>query len=210
MSRAQVFLRILNLASDPGSSVSGGWLGLGLVLGLPWSGHSDRPERRAALSRRRRRPHDQLGRVPGRLLAYLAFLTMTFPAAAGARAVRSGPLGLADSRFRSPAIVKAIPSCLVLGLLSIVSSIVSLIAAISILLMERYPARLWKLPARRRRLAGPPACLSRLALSRTRRSHGRCRAHLSLRELHRKPTQVRMSFGSPAPVNDNRLVKEEE
>ena len=39
--------------------------------------------------------------------------------------------------------VKAIPSCLVLALLSIVSTIVSLIAAISILLMERYPMRLW-------------------------------------------------------------------
>ena len=54
--------------------------------------------------------------------------------------VRSGSPTVGTALLR---IVKAIPSALVLALIGFVGWIVWLIAAISILLNERYPERLW-------------------------------------------------------------------
>ena len=57
------------------------------------------------------------------------------------KVVRSGSPTVGSALLR---ILKAIPSALVLALLGLVSSIVWLIAAVSILLTDTYPARLWK------------------------------------------------------------------
>jgi hypothetical protein len=144
MSRAQVFLRILIVILASWIVGSGGWFGL-VYLGLPVVA--------AILIARKggRRYLDEDGdrmtnsvRFLVGVLAYLAYLTDDLPggdrSAVQFEVVRSGSPTLVSALLR---IVKAIPSCLVLALLSIVSTIVSLIAAISILLMERYPARLW-------------------------------------------------------------------
>ena len=144
MSRAQVFLRLLILILASWMIGSGGWFGL-VYLGLPVVA--------AILIARKggRRYLDEDGdrmtnsvRFLVGVLAYLAYLTDDLPG--GGRSavqfdvVRSGSPTLGSALMR---IVRAIPSCLVLAVLSVVSTIVSLIAAISILLMERYPARLW-------------------------------------------------------------------
>jgi hypothetical protein len=144
MSRAHVFLRILILVLASWIAGSGGGLGL-VYLGLPAVAAI-----LIAQKDGKRYLTDDGDRVTGwvafivGVLAYVALLTDELPG--GGRQpvrleiVRSGSPTVGSALLR---IVKAIPSALVLALLSIISSLVGLIAAISILLNERYPERLW-------------------------------------------------------------------
>ena len=78
------------------------------------------------------------------LLAYLAFLTDDLPGGdtpIQLHIVSSGTPTVASALMR---LVRAIPSALVLGLLSIISGIVGLIAALSILTLGRYPEVCWR------------------------------------------------------------------
>ena len=144
MSRAQVFLRLLILVLA--SWILGSGNGLGLVyLGLPvvaailiapkggaryLADDGDRVTRWVAF-------------IVG-VLAYLALLTDELPGGgrqpARLEIARSGSPTVGTALLR---IVKAIPSVLVLTLLGLVGFVVGLIAAISILIDERYPERLW-------------------------------------------------------------------
>jgi len=144
MSRAHVFLRIALLILLSWIASSGGGVGL-LYLGVPVV---------AAILIARKGGARYVGedgaRITGWLafivgvVAYLALLTDELPG--GARQpvhfeiVRSGAPTVGSALWR---IVKAIPSALVLFLISLISSIVSLIAAVSILVTEHYPERLW-------------------------------------------------------------------
>jgi hypothetical protein len=144
MSRAHVFLRILILVLASWIAGSGGGLGL-VYLGLPAVA--------AILIAQKggeRYLTDDGDRVTGwvrfivDVLAYVALLTDELPG--GGRQplrleiVRSGSPTIGSALLR---IIKAIPSAIVLALISIVSSIVGLITAIWILLNERYPESLW-------------------------------------------------------------------
>ena len=144
MSRAHVFLRILILVLASWILGSGGGLGL-VYLGLPAV---------AAILIAQKSGERYLmedgDRVSGwvafivGVLAYVALLTDELPGGgrkpARVEIVRSGSPTVGSALLR---IVKAIPSVLVLALLGIVSSLVGLVAAISILLNERYSERLW-------------------------------------------------------------------
>ena len=144
MSRAHVFLRIVLMILV--SWITGSSGGVGLVyLGVPVVA--------AILIARKGGDRYLTGdgvRVTGwlafivGLLAYLALLTDELPG--GTRRsvhfeiVRSGSPTAGSALWR---IVKVIPSAFILFLISLISSIVSLIAAVSILVTERYPERLW-------------------------------------------------------------------
>jgi Domain of unknown function (DUF4389) len=144
MSRPHVFLRILILVLASWIVGTGGWLGL-VYLGLPAAA--------AILIARKngQRYLDENGeRVTGWIalilgaLSYVAFLTDKLPGdnsgAVQIEIVRSGSPTVGSALLR---ILKAIPNALVLAVLGIVSGIVWLIAAISILLTEAYPKPLW-------------------------------------------------------------------
>jgi hypothetical protein len=144
MSRAHVFLRILILVLASWIVGSGGGLGL-VYLGLPAAA--------AILIAQKdgdRYVTEDGERVAGwvaffvGVLAYVALLTDELPGG-GRKPMRLEilPAGSPTVGTALLRIVKAIPSALVLGLLGIVSSLVWLIAAISILFNERYPERLW-------------------------------------------------------------------
>ncbi|HEY5271887.1 MAG TPA: DUF4386 family protein [Acidimicrobiales bacterium] len=144
MSRAHVFLRIALLILLSWIAGSGGGVGL-VYLGVPAA---------AAILIARKggaRYVDEDGpRVTGWLafiivvLAYLALLTDELPGngrqSVQFEIVRSGSPTVGSALWR---IVNAIPSALVLFLISLISSIVSLIAAVSILVTEHYPEGLW-------------------------------------------------------------------
>jgi Domain of unknown function (DUF4389) len=144
MGRAHVFLRILILVLASWIAGSGGGFGL-VYLGLPAVA--------AILIAQKdgeRYLTDDGDRVTGwvafivGVLAYLAFLTDELPGGS------KQPIRLEVARSGSPTvgsallrIIKAIPSVIVLALISIVSSIVGLIAGVWILVGEHYPERLW-------------------------------------------------------------------
>jgi Domain of unknown function (DUF4389) len=148
MSRAQVFLRIVVLILVSWIAGSGGWLGL-VYLGLPALAAVLISRKGGAryLSEDGERVTGWVAFIVG-VLAYLALMTDELPG--GDRS----PVRLAVVRSGSPTvggallrIVKAIPSALVLALLGAVGWVVALIAAISILLNERYPEPLWNFQA---------------------------------------------------------------
>jgi NADPH:quinone reductase-like Zn-dependent oxidoreductase len=162
MSRAHVFLRILLLILVSWIAGSGG--GVGLVYLLV-------PVVAAILIARQdgdRYLAEDGARVTGWLavivgvLAYLALLTDELPGdtrrSVHFEIVRSGSPTAGSALWR---IVKAIPSAFVLFLISLISSIVALIAAISILVTEHYPESLWK-PTRRRLLGSATPFLPRI------------------------------------------------
>jgi hypothetical protein len=144
MSRSHVFLRLLILVLASWIAGSGGGLGL-VYLGLPAVAAILIAQKSGEryLTEDGDRVTGWVAFIVG-VLAYVALLTDELPG--GGRqpvrleVVRSGSPTVGSALLR---IVKAIPSALVLALLSIVSSLVGLIAAISILLNERYPERLW-------------------------------------------------------------------
>jgi Domain of unknown function (DUF4389) len=144
MGRAQVFLRILILVLASWTLGSGSGLGL-VYLGLPVVAAILIGQKGGA-----RYVAEDGNRVTGwvafivGVLAYLAFLTDELPGGGGQPArleiACSGSPTVGSALLR---IVKAIPSVIVLTVLGLVSFLVGLIAAISILLNERYPERLW-------------------------------------------------------------------
>jgi Domain of unknown function (DUF4389) len=144
MRRPHVFLRIVILMLASWIAGSGGGLGL-VYLGLPAAAAILISQKGGS-----RYIEEDGERVTGwvafivGVLAYVALLTDQLPGdgrkPVRLEIVRSGSPTVGSALLR---IVKAIPSALVLALLSIVSSLVGLIAAISILLNERYPSRLW-------------------------------------------------------------------
>jgi len=144
MSRPHVFLRILILILASWIVGVGGWLGL-VWLGLPVAAAiliSQKGDQRY-LAENGERVTGWVAFIVG-VLAYVALLTDELPGA-GHRTVRleivrSGSPTVGSALLR---ILQAIPSALVLALLGLVSSIVWLIAAISILRNEQYPERLW-------------------------------------------------------------------
>ena len=144
MARAHVFLRVLILALVSWIAGSGGGLGL-VYLGFPAAAAilvSQKGGERY-LAEDGERVTGWVAFVVG-VLAYIALLTDELPGG-GRRPVRleivrSGSPTVGTALLR---IVKAIPSALVLVLIGVVGWIVWLIAAISILLNERYPERLW-------------------------------------------------------------------
>jgi len=84
-----------------------------------------------------------LAKIVG-LLAYIAFLTDELPgdnASFQLRVISSGSPTVSCALMR---LVRAIPSALVLALLSIISGIVGFIAALSILILGRCPKGCWR------------------------------------------------------------------
>jgi len=144
MSRAHVFLRIVILVLVSWILGSGGGLGL-VYLGLPAVAAILIAQKSGEryLTEDGDRVSGWVAFIVG-LLAYVALLTDELPGGgrkpARVEIVRSGTPTVGSALLR---IVKAIPSVLVLALLGIASSLVGLVAAISILLNERYPERLW-------------------------------------------------------------------
>ena len=144
MSRAHVFLRILILVLASWILGSGGGLGL-VYLGLPAVAAILIAQKSGEryLTEDGDRVSGWVAFIVG-VLAYVALLTDELPG--GGRTpvrvviVRSGTPTVGSALLR---IVKAIPSVLVLALLGIASSLVGLVAAISILVNERNPERLW-------------------------------------------------------------------
>ena len=144
MSRAHVFLRIVLLILVTWIAGSGGSIGL-VYLGVPVVAAIliARKDGDRYLAEDGARVTGWLAVIVG-VLAYLALLTDELPG--GTRRpvsfeiVRSGSPTAGSALWR---IVKAIPSALVLFLISLISSIVSLISAVSILMTERYPHGLW-------------------------------------------------------------------
>jgi hypothetical protein len=144
MSRAHVVLRILILVLASWIVGIGGWLGFA-YLGLPAVAAilvSQRGGERY-LAQDGERMTDWVASIVG-LLAYLMILTDELPS--GDRrpvrlsVVRSGSPTVGTALLR---IAKAIPSALVLALIGLLSWVVWLLAATSILRNERYPERLW-------------------------------------------------------------------
>ncbi|HEV3404922.1 MAG TPA: DUF4389 domain-containing protein, partial [Gaiellaceae bacterium] len=144
MSRAHVFLRIVILVLVSWIAGSGGGLGL-VYLGLPAAAAiliSQKGGERY-LVEDGERVTGWVAFIVG-VVSYLALLTDELPG--GGRLpvrleiVRSGSPTVGTALLR---IVKAIPSALVLALIGFAGWIVSLIAAISILLKEDYPEGLW-------------------------------------------------------------------
>lgn len=144
MSRAHVFLRILILTLASWIVGTGGWLGL-VYLGLPVAAAILIAQKNGEhyLTENGERVTGWVALIVG-VLAYVGFLTDELPGG-GRRPVRleiirSGSPTVGSALLR---ILRAIPSALVLALLGLVSGIVWLIAAISILLNEHYPEPLW-------------------------------------------------------------------
>jgi hypothetical protein len=144
MSRSHVSLRIVILVLVSWIAGSGGGLGL-VYLGLPAAAAiliSQKGGERY-LAEDGERVTGWVAFIVG-VLSYLALLTDELPG--GGRLpvrleiVRSGSPTVGTALLR---IVKAIPSALVLALIGFAGWIVSLIAAISILLKEDYPEGLW-------------------------------------------------------------------
>ena len=144
MSRSHVFLRIVILVLVSWIAGSGGGLGL-IYLGLPAAAAiliSQKGGERY-LAEDGERVTGWVAFIVG-VLSYLALLTDELPG--GGRLpvrleiVRSGSPTVGTALLR---ILKAIPSALVLALIGFAGWIVSLIAAISILLREDYPEGLW-------------------------------------------------------------------
>ncbi len=148
MSRSQVFLRIVILVLVSWLIGSGGWLGL-VYLGFPAA---------AALLIARKDGERYLTEDGARvarwvgltvtLIAYIALLTDELPGSGRdtvrVEIARSGSPTVGSALLR---IFKAVPSALALALLGLVSSVVWLFAAISILVKEEYPEGLWNFQA---------------------------------------------------------------
>jgi len=144
MGRAHVFLRILLVIVV--SSIAGSGDGFGLIyLGLPVvaailiaqkNGDCYLSEHGETLTK-------VLAFIVG-LLAYVALLTDELPGFGRQNITfeitRAGSPTVGSALWR---IVKVIPSAFVLALIGIVSWFVWIIAAVSILLGERYPEGLW-------------------------------------------------------------------
>jgi hypothetical protein len=144
MSRAHVFLRIVILILASWIIGTWGWMGL-LYLGLPATAAVLIAHKNGTryLTENGDRVTGWVAFIVG-ALAYLALLTDELPGAG------RQPVRLAVARSGSPTvgsallrILKAIPSAIALALLGLASSIVWLIAAVSILLTEQYPTKLW-------------------------------------------------------------------
>ena len=145
MGRAQVFLRILLVILV--SSLAGSGDGFGLIyLGLPVVAailiaqkNGDR-----YLSEDGETMTKVLAFIVG-LLAWVALLTDELPGFdrpnIAFEITRAGSPTVGSALWR---IVKAIPSAIVLALLGVVSWFVWIIAAVSVLVAERYPEGLWK------------------------------------------------------------------
>jgi hypothetical protein len=144
MNRAHVFLRIVILVLASWVIGSGGWLGL-VYVGFPAAA--------AVLIARKngaRYLAEDGDRVAGwiaftvAILAYVALLTDELPGSdrgnVRVNVTRSGIPTVGSALLR---IVKGIPSALALALLGLVSSVVWVIATISVLVSERYPESLW-------------------------------------------------------------------
>lgn len=144
MSRPHVFLRILILILASWIVGTGGWLGL-VYLGLPAAAAILIAQKNGQryLDENGERVTRWIALILG-ALAYLALLTDELPGRSSTPArlhiVRSGSPTVGTALLR---ILRAIPSALALALLGLISAIVWLIAAISILLDERYPEPLW-------------------------------------------------------------------
>lgn len=144
MSRAHVFLRIVLLVLLSWIVGSGGGVGL-VYLGVPVVAAIliVRKDGDRYLAEDGARVSGWLAVIVG-VLAYLALLTDELPG--GTRRsvhfeiVRSGSPTAGSALWR---ILKVIPSAVVLFLISLISAVVSLIAAISILVTEHYPESLW-------------------------------------------------------------------
>ena len=144
MSRAHVFLRLLLvilLARVIGTSGGLGLLYLGVPVGAAIFIARLGGERYVAESAKRVRRWLE---IAVGLLAFMALLTDEFPGSGTSvrfHAESSGSPTVTSALLR---IVRAIPSALVLGLLSIVSGLVSLIASLSILILGRYSEGCWR------------------------------------------------------------------
>lgn len=144
MSRAHVFLRVLILVLASWILGTWGWMGL-LYLGLPAVAAILIAQKNGTryLTENGDRVTGWVEFVAG-VLAYLAFLTDELPGAGRQpvrlTVIRSGSPTVGSALLR---IFKAIPSAFVLALLTLLGSIVWLIAAVSILFTEQYPAPLW-------------------------------------------------------------------
>jgi len=144
MSRPHVFLRILILILASWIVGTGGWLGL-VYLGLPAAAAIliAKKNGQGYLDEKGERVTGWIALILG-ALAYLTLLTDEFPGRSSAPArlqiVRSGSPTVGSALLR---ILEAIPNAIALALLGLISVIVWLIAAISILLNERYPEPLW-------------------------------------------------------------------
>ncbi len=150
MSRSQVFLRIVILVLVSWLIGSGGGLALDwLHLGFPAA---------AALLIARKDGERYLTEDGARvarwvgltvtLIAYIALLTDELPGKRPRhRPCRDRSLRLPDGWQRAAPTFKAVPSALALALLGLVSSVVWLFAAISILVKEEYPEGRWNFQA---------------------------------------------------------------
>lgn len=144
MSRAHVFLRIVILALLSWIGTSGSWPGL-FYLGFPVVAALFVAQRggQGYLDEDGDRVTRWIGFAVG-LIAYLALLTDKLPDGVHQNVrleiARSGSPSVGSCLMR---ILKAIPSAFVLFLYGVVGSFVWLIAAISILVSERFPSSLW-------------------------------------------------------------------
>jgi hypothetical protein len=144
MSRAHVVLRIVILALVSWIGTSGSSPGL-LYLGFPVVAAVFVAQRggQGYLDEDGDRVTRWIGVAVG-LIAYLALLTDEFPDGTHQNVrleiVRSGSPSVGSCLMR---ILKAIPSAFVLFLYGVVGWFVWLLAAISILVNERYPTSLW-------------------------------------------------------------------
>jgi hypothetical protein len=144
IGREQVLLRIAILVLASWVLGSGGWLGL-IALGLPIVAAILISQKGGA-----RYLTEDGDRVTGwvtfivGVLAYVALLTEELPG--GGRkpirlnVVRSGTPTVGSALLR---IILAIPSAIVIALIGIAGWVVWVVAAISILIGERYPESLW-------------------------------------------------------------------
>jgi hypothetical protein len=144
MSRAHVFLRVAILALLSWIGTSGSWPGL-FYLGFPVVAAVLVAQKGGEryLAEDGERVTRWIGFAVG-LIAYLALLTDKLPDGAQRNVrleiARSGSPSVGSCLVR---ILKAIPSAFVLFLYGVVGWFVWVIAAISILVSERYPASLW-------------------------------------------------------------------
>jgi hypothetical protein len=144
MSRAHVFLRLLLAVLLACATGASGGLGL-LYLGIPVVAaiFIARMGGERYVAEGAERASRWLEIAVG-FLAFMALLTDEFPGSGTSvrfRAEGSGCPTVSSALLR---IVRAIPSALTLGLLSIVSGVVGLIASLSILLLGRYPQGCWR------------------------------------------------------------------
>jgi hypothetical protein len=146
MSRAHVFLRIVNLALLSWIGTSGSWTGL-FCFGFPFVAEVFVAQRgvQGYLDQDGDRVTRWIGFALG-LIAYLALLTDNLPDGVHQNVrleiVRSGSPSVGSCLMR---ILKAIPSAFVLFLYGVVGCFVWLLAVISILVSERSPTSLWNI-----------------------------------------------------------------